>query len=81
MGKGSGLFLHERMELSNVLLLTKAGLRATVPTLCSPGRTEGKNSGTVHHRPDNPTDAVQENGTYGGRRQSRWLRTADGFAV
>jgi hypothetical protein len=30
---------------------------------------------------DNPTDAVREHGTYGGRRQSRWLRTADGFAV
>jgi hypothetical protein len=26
-----------------------------------------------------PTIAVQENGTYGGRRQSRRLRTADGF--
>ena len=30
---------------------------------------------------DDPKDAVLENGTYGGRRQSRWLRTADGFAV
>ena len=30
---------------------------------------------------DSPHDAVQEIGTYGGRRQSRWLRTADGFAV
>jgi len=28
-----------------------------------------------------PTITVQENGTYGGRRQSRWLHTADGFAV
>jgi len=34
------------------------------------------------HRPfRHPTTAVQENGTYGGRGQSRWLRTADGFAV
>ena len=30
---------------------------------------------------DSPTDAVEEHGKYGGRRQSRWLRTADGFAV
>ena len=29
-----------------------------------------------------PSDAVQEHGTLlGGRRQSRWPRTADGFAV
>jgi len=30
---------------------------------------------------DNPHDAVRESGTYGGRRQSRWHRAADGFAV
>jgi hypothetical protein len=30
---------------------------------------------------DSPTTAVQENGAGWGRRQSRWLRTADGFAV
>jgi hypothetical protein len=28
-----------------------------------------------------PNAAVQENGTYEATRQSRWLRTADGFAV
>ena len=26
-------------------------------------------------------NAAQESGAYGGREQSRWLRTADGFAV
>jgi hypothetical protein len=30
---------------------------------------------------DIPTITVRENGTYRRRRQSRWLRTADGFAV
>ena len=46
---------------------------------CSRMRDEGE----AHlHRPfDNPHDAVREIGTYGGRRQSRWPRTADGFAV
>ncbi len=48
----------------------------------SPSRKE-ITTGTkpLHCRFDNPTSAVQENGKYGGRRQSRWLRTADGFAV
>ena len=31
----------------------------------------------IHHQFRHPHDAVQENGT----RQSRWFRTADGFAV
>src|SRR5262249_36523552 len=30
---------------------------------------------------DSPTIAAQESGTYWGTRQSRWLRTADCFAV
>jgi hypothetical protein len=30
---------------------------------------------------DSLTPAVQEHGTIGDQRQSRWLRTADGFAV
>jgi hypothetical protein len=30
---------------------------------------------------DNPTNAVREHGTDGATRQSRRLRTADGFAV
>jgi hypothetical protein len=36
---------------------------------------------SLHCRFDSPTDAVQEHGTVWGRRQSRWLRTADGFVV
>src|SRR6516225_9859182 len=56
-------------------------------TLCCPGRTgssplSGTDAMGTKHRPfDNPHDAVREHGTLGGRRQSRWLRTADGFAV
>ena len=44
------------------------------------GWDEGERQQHVVHRPvRHPTIAVQESGTYGGRRQSRWLRTADGF--
>jgi hypothetical protein len=41
---------------------------------------------TAHHHPftyrfDNPTTAVQENGTYGGQGKAVGSQKADGFAV
>ena len=42
---------------------------------------EGEDHPPLHCLFDTLTIAAQESGTYRGRRQSRWLRTADGFAV
>jgi hypothetical protein len=65
--------------------------RLPAQTLCYPGRTGNRPSlsgrtkvrfaALLHWSVRQPDDAVQENGTGWGRRQSRWLRTADGFAV
>ena len=59
------------------LFFTSVGL-GTVPLPAEQGGDEGE--GASLHRPF-LTIAAQESGTYRGRRQSRWLRTADGFAV
>jgi hypothetical protein len=65
-----------RLSETKLALFFFSGLGSS---LCLAAWDEGEGYFTARVR--HPTIAAQESGTYGGRRQSRWLRTAGGIAV
>jgi hypothetical protein len=77
----SGLFLRERMELSNVLLLTKGGWGPLCGRFARRVGLKVKTAALFTMGPTTQRMRSNKTARMGDEGKAVWLRTADGFAV